>query len=359
MRRTAKRKSPATLAELPQVAGEVWEGGFRTLSVELSEETGEPYQPELAMWTVAGDGFILGHALALPGNGTGALADLLMEVMRQPAVGKPRRPAALRVSDPEAAERLRELLAPLGVPVEAAETLESWEAAFEQTNAAVSPLAGGYCPQSEEHAEALAGLFGAAAAFYRAAPWRLLDDWRPMGLEVPGMPGPTLGTTVMGSAGENRGLVVYPSLEAMLEFYSVASAADPASLDPGDLPPSMALNFATADEMPEEAVEETRARNWELAAPDAYPLLLSTVPGEGCYIDMSPEPLTVMTIALQAVTRFWQEAEGELRGDQPVVVRELEIDLAGGKLPVRVTCPPVLSEPSRRTRKPARGPRKR
>src|SRR5436309_16133328 len=110
-----------------------------------------------------------------------------------------------------------------------------------------------------------------------------------------------LGIPVLGIGGENRGLVVYPSIEGMLEFYTAVSAGDPSDFDLTDLPPAISLSFSTAEEMPEGAAEEARARGWDLASPEAYPLLLATEPGEGCFLDLSPESILLMTIALRAV----------------------------------------------------------
>jgi hypothetical protein len=360
LRRTAKERTAVALDALPLASDEVWEGGWGSLSTMLREEEGEePFHPELALWVVAGEGFAIAHALTPPGGGETALVEAMLEAMRRPLVGKPRRPGTIRVRESELAGRLQELLGPLGVAVEVTESLPDWSSAFNETDAALQPPGEQYRPASDEEAEALAALFRSAAAFYRSEPWRLLDDERPLGLEVPAMPGQTFGLTVMGSAGENRGLVVYPSLEDMADFYAIVSRTDFTSLDLADLPPSLSLNFSGKEEMPADAVEEAQARGWELAAGDAYPLLLTTEPSRGCVLDLSPQPVLLMTIALQAVTRFWTEAEAELRANNPAIVRDVELDFGDGGLTVRVSCPPPFPGPRRRTRTPARGPRRR
>jgi hypothetical protein len=360
MRRPAKRRNDMPLEALPLAAGEVWEGGWGPLSAQLrEEEDAEPFHPELAMWVVSRDGRVLASQLAPPGGGAAALVELLPRVMRDPEIGRPRRPGTVRVKNGEALQPLRELLAPLGVNIEEGGAVDDWQLAFDYTNQSISPEVGGYHPTTEEHAEALAALFRAAAQFYRAAPWSVLDERRPLGLHVPSMPEHTFGMMVMGSGGENRGLVVFATLETMGDFVDAVSYVAPEAVDLGDLPPSLSLNFATADEMPPEAVEEAQEHGWEVAAPDAYPLLLASEPGEGVVIDLSPEPLTVMITALQAVNEFWREAEADLRAGKPSVMREVEVNVEGTRVPMRVSCPPIVQGPRRRERKPARGPRGR
>lgn len=358
LRRTATRKAPRTLEALPLAPEEVWEGGSSPLTAEVREEGEAPFHPELALWVLAGDGFALGYELAKPGAGSDTVEELLLEVMRRPAAGTPRRPGTVRVQDPALAERLRERLTPLEVAVEQSEPLNDWQAAFDATDAAMSP-GSGYSPTTEDHATALAELFRAAAAFHRAQPWRLLDEQRPMGLDLIGLPEPTMGLTVMGAGGENRGLVIYPSVQALMEFYLAVQKMDPMALDRELFPPALSLNFSTAAEMPREAVEEQRAREWELDGPDAFPLMLATEPGEGCSIDMSPRSMMRMIIALRAVTQFAEEAEAELRRGEPMVVHQMEIGVVGAPLSVRISSPPIHTEPPRRTRRPPGGPRRR
>jgi hypothetical protein len=264
----------------------------------------------------------------------------------------------VRVRDPQTAAQLTDTLGPLGVAVEPGGELQEWQAAFEEADTVTSPVED-YHLATAAQAEALAALFQAAAAFYRAAPWQLLGDGQPISLHIPGAQGQTLGITVMGIGGENRGLVVYPSIEGMLEFYTAVSAGDPSEFDLTDLPPAISLSYSTAEEMPEGAVEEASARGWDLAAPEAYPLLLATEPGEGCFLDLSPESILLMTIALRAVAAFVSEAAAELQEPQPSVVRELQVELAGATIPVRLACPPAVPGRPRRLRRPGRGPRHR
>lgn len=361
MRRVEKRKSSTPLEALPLSAEETWQGGCEALSTQVrNEEHDEPYHPELVMWVIEGDGSVLATELAPPGEGGPLLVSLLQKAMRNPVKGRPRRPGKVLVTNPEDVRRVRQMLDPLGVEVEQVESMAEWQSAFDFADSSLNRTDEGYSPATEEHAAALAGLFRAAAAFYRAQPWEILDGWRPLGLEIPSLPGATFGLTVMGGAGENRGLAVFMSVEAMNEFYDVAMGLDFATADPAELPPSIAVSFSTADEMPEEAIAEIKERGWELAAEEAYPMLLRTEPGAGVYLDLSPDVLTLVTIALQAVTRFWSEAEEDLRAGRPSVIREVEVELpSGAQFPVRITTPPAQSRPPRRERKPARGPRRR
>jgi hypothetical protein len=342
-----------------QKAHVVWEGGWGALSTRVSDGAGRnPFHPELAFWLRVGEGYILGNQVVEPGDGQRALVELLPEVMRRPAVGRPHRPGKLRVRDPETAAQLTDTLGHLEVVVEAGGELRDWQAAFDEANAVTSPVED-YHPATSAQVDALGALFQAAAAFYRTEPWRLLGDGQPISLHLPGPRRQTLGITVMGVGGENRGLVVFPTIEGMQEFYTAVSAGDSSDFDLADVPPAISLSFSTAVEMPEGAVEEVSARGWDLAAPEAYPLLLATEPGEGCFLDLSPESILLMTIALRAVSAFVSEASAALQEPQPSVIRDLEVELAGAMIPVRLACPPALPGPTRRIRRPGRGSRHR
>src|SRR6266511_3123383 len=192
LRRTATQKVPVQLEALPQVADEVWEGGWGTLSTQVANGEGqEPFHPELAFWLMVGDGYILGHQVVEPGAGQTALVELLPRVMRRPAVGQPHRPGKVRVRDPETAAQLTDTLGSLGVDVESGGDLRDWQAAFEEADTVTSPVEE-YHPATPAQAEALAGLFQAAAGFYRAEPWQLLGDGQPISLHIPGAQGQTL-----------------------------------------------------------------------------------------------------------------------------------------------------------------------
>jgi hypothetical protein len=352
-RRATRRKAPPALETLPQAADEVWEGGAARLSSPIQEEEDEePFHPEVALWVASGDGFALGHELALPGEGETVLLGLLPEVMRKPMVGRPRRPATIRVRDAETAARLQSEYASLGITIETSEQLPDWQAVIDVMDRTVNPDQG-YEPASPEHAAALAELFRAAAAFYRAAPWQIVEDSQPLSIEPVGAPQQAVGVTILGTAGEQRGLVIFPSVAVMLEFYQSVADDDPIDVELADFPPSLALNFAEAEELLEEDLEVIRTQGWEVAAPDAYPLLLATDPGEGGFLDLSLEPVLMMTMTLRAATHFWTEAEPNLRAGDLPIIRELDVPFADGIIPFRIACPPLLPEPSRRTRRPA------
>jgi len=81
-------------------------------------ETSEPYRLGLAMWVIAGEGEILASRVAVTESGASILLEMLLQAMRDPEVGKPRRPGTVRARDPELLRLLHDTLMPLGVAVE-------------------------------------------------------------------------------------------------------------------------------------------------------------------------------------------------------------------------------------------------
>jgi len=142
--------------------------------------------------------------------------------------------------------------------------------------------------------ETVAELFAAAAAYYRERPWEELADDALLFVETP--PGRVWGAAVLGGAGIERGLSLYshpadreriltvpflePSMASLFEGYALCIALEP------------------VDEIPRPMRREVLASGWEIAAPDAYPTLLTiNAPGGG----VSRADARALTVALRAV----------------------------------------------------------
>ena len=155
--------------------------------------------------------------------------------------------------------------------------------------------------------ERVAEFFSASAGFYRAAPWRWMDDEPPVFVEWDDGSDPWL-VAVVGAAGLSLGLAVYSDAS---DYY--ASAFEP---DEGEMPFQeirswmLTLTFATRDELPRPMQREIAGAGWEIAATDAYPLLIPFfTPGGG----VSRELVQRLEAVLRALTSFADEHGSRLR----------------------------------------------
>lgn len=158
--------------------------------------------------------------------------------------------------------------------------------------------------------EAIAGLFEAAAAFYRAAPWRHLPDPGRLDVEIDEV---SIWTAaVLGAADVEFGLALYENPE------DLEAAASPFGW-PGSGPDGMSIPATLEDRVlsltfdpPEEIHRPTRKeisrKGWEVAAPSAYPtLLVLNTPGGG----LPAQDLADLTAALRAVAEVAEHIEEE------------------------------------------------
>lgn len=114
------------------------------------------------------------------------------------------------------------------------------------------------------------GLFTAAAAFFRAAPWERLEDSQPLAVSVgeSGQEGKPGYVQLMGNAGVQMGLLLYWDWADVLRTYENRG-------DPLQMLPSYgwnSLSYETCNAVPYADLDAIEQYNLEIAAPTAYPM---------------------------------------------------------------------------------------
>ena len=161
--------------------------------------------------------------------------------------------------------------------------------------------------------EQVGELFSACAAFHRAAPWRWMDDAPPVFVEWSDGSDPWL-VAVLGAAGMSVGLAVYSDPS---DYYEGTL-----DLDVGEKPFQaiqgwiLNLAYASRNELPRPMQREVASAGWEVAATDAYPVLMPFfTPGGG----LSRELVRRLAAVLRALASFADEHGSRLReGSSPV-----------------------------------------
>jgi hypothetical protein len=225
------------------------------------------------LW-VSGDLIVL--AQFVPGSSPAqVVVERLHEAMREPMTGAPRRPRWVRVSDPVLAEAISQD-GTVEVLVGPTPELEPVRAhLFRQLNLVADRRQPTYlpCDPGPGTEEAMAGLFRAAAAFYRAAPWTVL----PYPLNLVGLELPALGLRegcpmLMGRPERDLGVLLLDSIERMCaRRREAAQQGEPLAELPG---PVFAIKYVRGAAVPRSMRREIDRHCWEVTSAHAYPRLL-------------------------------------------------------------------------------------
>lgn len=279
------------MAKSKRVSRAEWIGGIAPLPGYVTNE-GEPYRPEVLLWMTA-DGAIVGNALGKPGEMRLLASDNLRETALRPLLGPPRSPTRVRVASAELAEALRaghpglEVVCAPTPEIDAAmaSMREHMNAQDDEDDEDESFLAGGHA------AEAMGGLFRAAAAFYRAKPWKVVpDDASLFSISVDSLSVDGAVVAVIGQMGESFGFIVFESLDDYDRYGEMAEAVERGE-EPRP-PPHFALNFERGAELSPSLRKEIATYGWEVAAADAYPWIAAVDP------DLIARPPTANELAL-------------------------------------------------------------
>jgi hypothetical protein len=228
-------------------------------------------------------------------------------------------PRRVEVREEEVARRLADALASREVEVVRRPHLDPLDALAADLRESLVGLDATLPPMSSPETwggwrlprEVVAEIFRAAADFWRRRPWRWIASDDPLFAER--------GTSrpwtccVLGNGGEEFGLALYGETEDFLQtLQGEAPFADPAG-------PILSLTFNRASELPRPMRREVAVARWEVASPDAYPVLIAlNTPGGGVTRAVADDLIRL----LRAVPEFVEshrDAVGSLAPlDEPV-----------------------------------------
>lgn len=229
-----------------------------------------------------------------------AVADAVLAAGRQLGVLPPR----LHVRDEALAELLATELAPRGIAVSAAEIMELNEAiAGSLEHMSDSPGAAyvttpATWAETEASPDEIAAFHHAAAAFHRARPWDEVGDHAPLELHFDD--GRVFLAAVMGGGGIDYGLALYSNPDDLIAMYDGDGEADAYEHLRGMQGWSMSASFERRARLSRAMQREVAAAGWEVAAANAYPMILGVrIPGQR----LTAEHVRIVTRAVTAVLR--------------------------------------------------------
>ncbi|MEX2482445.1 MAG: hypothetical protein WD928_16425 [Gammaproteobacteria bacterium] len=250
-----------------------WIGGLVSMPAAVAAEgEHERYRPEGLCWMGA-DGHVLGMALERPGELLPMACEHLQQAIEQPLYGPPHVPTRIRVASPELAEVLRSGRPEIDIVCAPTPELDDMMALMGEHLEGFDAGPQSFLSPGIE-AEAMAGLFAAAAALYRAKPWKLVpDDVSPFAVTIEQLGVRDAALAVIVHEGRDFALMLFPSLD---DFDLYLDAAELISLgeDP-EVPPHLVLNFERGAELTPELRKEIADHQWEVAGSAAYPGLVA------------------------------------------------------------------------------------
>ncbi len=190
----------------------------------------------------------------------------------------------------------------------------------------------------DEAAAASATLFyRAAAAFARTRPWAVADDGQITELHLPSLGWDRAYGSILGKAGQQRGLLLFPSLEDFVAFARLGDDDARAAV------PLFGVSFEHPQDVPGGAAlaERARAAGWLADGENRLPYVLKLS------AEHDPQPLATedydrATVCLEAVRLFFEEHRKTFRepADEPVE-KSYKIEATSGRIEVGVVAPPA------------------
>ena len=225
-----KKRTPTPPPLLPLSKGEIWEVGRRPLSAHVLElaQCGERPEIFLAIQVGEAGGVLLAEPVTSAKPWT-ALGDFTLQAMQRPLLGPPRRPEMIRIASQPEAESLAVALAGMGLALEVCHELHTLDLVHSELEREFSGMTNDYRTQAAQAGEILSvvglqAFFRAARQLYREEMWQSYSDdtMFEIVLERAGGPAQTYYGIFMGSMGTEFGLVLYPSIEALQQFYDAS-----------------------------------------------------------------------------------------------------------------------------------------
>jgi hypothetical protein len=274
------RKSRRSPGDLPQRA-EIWHVMIQQLRVWITPPDEVPSRPVLVMILNLESGMIQNMEVAPEYPTSEQLLKILLQTMQKPPKESrqtPHRPQHIFVEDVDLVAALAPELEKIGVEIEQHPRFEGMDDIIVdlETSLRGGPEHPGLLSVEGVTPELVAGLFSAAAEFYRAAPWVHLTDQQALAIRL--FPEQQARfALVMGNAGVEYGLAMYRRWEDIERMYSFAD--DPLELLPAD--GGNSFFFDDISHVPFDDLEACEQYGWEVVNPQAYPIpVIYTPEGE-------------------------------------------------------------------------------
>ncbi len=294
----ARALGPDAIRRTPLDVDEVWEAAVVHFQGRL-KVTGHSFRPATALVMSRTTGLLLWHELFMDAPPPGALSAAVQMAITRPAHGPPRRPRQVVVRDPDEAMTLAALSDEAEFLCTTEQDLSFIDNAvarlfrefFDSNPQAVLTKGVGTTPADLER------FYEAAAAYYRARPWKQFASDELLTLDWRKNTDQRRYALIIGQSGLKLGMTVFQRLadiEAMLAAHSERIFVDSWSVTFGE-----EASIAPAD------LDTIEQFGWPIATPEAYPGARRIHPGPSpaapCLETPTAEDLQFLTASLEAI----------------------------------------------------------
>ncbi len=302
-----------------------WQAGFWRVPMWI-EEDGERVVPWVVLIGNSGADLVLGSTILKAEPGAVELWHAIAQVIKRPACGEPGRPAAIEVHPDPRWDQLRPELDEVGIELRESESLDVLDAMYEDLARHLLKAEPPGLLEMPRVTPAMVGsVFGAAAEFYRRAPWRLVGDRYAIHVECNRFDSGPWWAVVMGQAGLTLGLALYDRLDQLRELW----ASDPdKERDLTRRMTSLAVTFDRESEVLPTDVDAAQRYGWEVVDSEVFPAIYRKEPGIRLRPPLSWE-LALLEGCLRAIPAFVaRHVPGDgARSEMTVPVDAGELDL--------------------------------
>lgn len=325
-----------TMAVRKKRTGIEWVGGIVAMPAYVTGE-GEPYRPETLFWMSA-EGAVLGHTVGKPGELVELACESLRSTIEQPMFGRPHAPDRVRVASSELAEALRAGQPDLQVVCAPTPEIDAVFAAMRERMNDDAEIEQSYL-SPDVGPGAVGAFFRAAAALFRAKPWKTVpSDQSLFSVSIEKLGVTDAALSVIGQMEQSLGLILFSGID---DFEAYLEAAD--AMEHGEeptMPPHFALNFERGAELSAALRKEIAEHHWEVASVDAYPWLVA-VDEDLVARPPTAEEVTIAEAIALALPKVLEEKKALLaawNGGDPVA-RTLVVATHAGDVEVSLRAP--------------------
>lgn len=310
----------------PLEPGDVWQADTRPMPAWVTGE-GQPYRPWMAVVVSRKEEVVLAFQTSRDRPAADALWEAVFQAVRRPMAGDPRRPSAIEVSSAELREALLPRLDRAGIECHVSERLEYLDSVLDDM---AQHIAGQDGPPTlldvpGMEPKHMRSFYAAAAVFYRRKPWQIVRGDTPIKVECDRFQSGPWYAVVMGQSGVQQGVAVYEDFEALQEMMT----SDRTDEENTRGMSALSLMFSEAFEISVRDLDAVERHGFEVAGPEAYPLVIRINPGRAIRPPLTWE-LELLEGCLSAIPEF-------LAGKRTVL--EKTVAAASGKLTIRLSWP--------------------
>lgn len=279
-----------------------WQATVRPAPTWIAEKGRPKYRPFVALVVDSESAVVCAITVQEQRPTASAFLSLLANAMTRPLIGSGGRyrPTRIVLDDRALADELAAPLAEIGIRCDYAASLPVIDEALRELAAhlngdddrpSIVATPGVTLPL-------LADFYEAAAHFYRAAPWRWVDNLSVIEIRYPADSDTVRYGVIMGFGGQEFGLAIYPTAQMVRQQYQ--------DLAPAEIMRhvrAIALSYNEPDVLSFADLDAIEAHDWAVAGPKAYPLALKTVP-PGDLKPLTTAELALLAAALRTLPDF-------------------------------------------------------